>query len=381
MKKPVIYLDHAAATPVDVRVLAAMQPFYTEQFYNPSAGYLAAREVSKKLAEARAQVAQWLGARPSEIIFTAGGTEANNLAIHGIMRQFPDANVVVSAIEHESVLVPAHEYNCSEAGVLADGTIDLTKLEKTVTDQTVLVSIMYANNEIGTIEPVSDIARLLRAIREERRKSGNSLPLYFHTDACQAANYLDLQTARLGVDLMTLNGGKIYGPKQSGVLFVGSQLRLQPLVLGGGQERAIRSGTENVVQNIGLATALDLVQQNRQAESKRLQALQQQFITLLRQKIPASSINGSRKKRLPNNVHVTIPGIDNERVLMQLDEAGIMAAAGSACSASDEEPSHVLRAVGLSDEQAQASIRFTLGQPTTLDEIERTVQALQRFVA
>jgi len=379
--KSSIYLDYAAATPLDPAVRMAMQPFYDDLFYNPSATYLAARDVSSKLAAARAQIAHWLGARPSEIIFTAGGTEANNLAIQGIMRQFSGANVVVSSIEHESVLRPAKNYDCTEASVLADGTIDLVKLQSAINDQTVLVSIMYANNEIGTIQPVGEVARLLKVVREQRRRSGNKLPLYLHTDACQAANYLDLQTARLGVDLMTLNGGKIYGPKQSGVLFVAGHVTLQPLILGGGQERAIRSGTENVAQSVGLATALDMVQQSRHEELKRLQQLQHQFMILLTEKIPASVINGSRKKRLPNNVHVTIAGTDNERLLMQLDEVGIMAAAGSACSASDEEPSHVLKALRLSDEQAQASLRFTLGQQTTLQDIERTVEVLQRFTA
>jgi len=379
-----IYLDYAAATPLDTQVLAAMQPLQTEQFYNPSAAYLAARDVSKTLAEARAKVAHWLGARPSEVIFTAGGTEANNLAIHGIMRQFSRGHMVVSGIEHESVLVPAHQYDCTEVGVTSEGVVDLAQLEAAITDNTMLVSIMYANNEIGTIQSLKDIRQVIdrklkeRETRNKKQKTG-SLPLYLHTDACQAANYLDLQVARLGVDLMTLNGGKIYGPKQSGVLFVGSQVKLQPLILGGGQERNLRSGTENVAQSVGLAIALDLAQQLRHEESRRLQELQKRFIELLEQKIPNCIINGSRKKRLPNNVHVTIPGSDNERLLMQLDEVGVMAAAGSACSASNEEPSHVLRVLGLSDTEAQASLRFTMGRQTTVADIERTVEALQRF--
>ena len=376
-----IYVDYAAATPVDPQVLAAMQPYYEQEFYNPSATYLAAKTVASKLAEARATVAHWLGARPSEIIFTAGGTEANNLAIDGIMGQFADGHLVISSIEHESVLGPAQQYDYHAVAVQPDGTIDLAALQAAITDKTVLVSVMYANNEIGTIQPLADIARLLQNIREVRRKQNNDRPLYFHTDACQAANYLDLHVARLGADLMTLNGGKIYGPKQSGVLYVSAHVQLQPQILGGGQERNLRSGTENVAQSVGLATALGLAQSQRQAEAKRLQQLQQLCIQQLEQIVPSVVINGSRKKRLPNNVHLTIPGVDNERLLMQLDEVGIMAAAGSACSASDEEPSHVLRAIGLDDAAAQASLRVTFGRQTSQRNIEQVVTAIRRFVS
>jgi len=376
-----IYLDYAAATPVDERVLQAMVPFWQEQFYNPSAGYLAARRVAQALDAARARVAHWLGARPSEIIFTAGGTEANNLAIQGTARQFPGTNVVVSAIEHDSVLAPARQYECREAGVLPDGTVDIERLNKLIDEQTVLVSIMYANNEVGTIEPIAEITKLVKQIRDERRRTGNNLPLYVHTDAAQAANYLDLHASRLGVDMLTLNGGKIYGPKQSGVLFVKGGVLLQPLLFGGGQERNVRSGTENVAQSVGLAAALDIAQAMRRAETDRLQVLQTEFFEKITEALPAVVINGSRKKRLPNNVHLTIPGQDNERLLMQLDEAGILAAAGSACSASDEEPSHVLKAMGVSDADAQASLRFTLGRATTAADIDRVVATLRRLAA
>jgi cysteine desulfurase len=374
-----IYLDHAAATPVDERVLEAMLPYYREQFYNPSATYLPARAVAAKLNEARASVAHWLGARPSEIIFTAGGTEANNLAIQGVMNQYPDGNVVVSSIEHDSVLLPAHEYDCREVGVTADGTIDLQALEAAIDDRTVLVSIIYASNEIGTIQPLRDVAAILERKRAERQ-IGKDYPLYFHTDACQATNYLDLQVARLGVDLLTINGGKIYGPKQSGALYVSSQVVLNPIIRGGGQERNLRSGTENVAQSVGLAKALDLTQQARHDETKRLQALQESFFKALEQQIPDCIINGSRKKRLPNNIHVTFPGVDNERLLIQLEEQGILAAAGSACSASSDEPSHVLKAIGLSDETAQSSIRFTMGQTTTETQLTEVIASLQQLI-
>lgn len=376
MKQP-IYLDFAAATPLDEQVMAAMQPYYTAAFYNPSATYLAAKAVAKDVAAARAMVAGHLGVRPAEVIFTAGGTEANNLAIHGVMAQYPEANVVVSAVEHESVIAPAAQYSGKLAAVTADGTVDVAALEAAIDEKTVLVSIMYANNEVGTIQPLKDVAVLIGRKRAERGSGG--LPLYLHTDACQAANYLDLHVSRLGVDLMTINGGKIYGPKQSGALYVGAHVQLRPLVLGGGQERGLRSGTENVAQIVGLAKALDITQAMRHDETKRLQDLQRKFFDKITEVNPQIIINGSRKKRLPNNLHITIPGCDNERLLMQLDEAGIMAAAGSACSASDEEPSHVLRAMGVGDADAQASLRFTTGRGTTESQLDEVHAALSRF--
>ncbi len=373
-----IYLDYAAATPLDERVLAAMQPYFSDSFYNPSASYLAAKSVAKDLAAARARVAGQLGAKPAEIIFTAGGTEANNLAIQGVMQQFPDATVVVSGVEHESIIAPAAQHSCRVVAVDNAGAIDLPSLEAAIDETTVLVSIMYANNEVGTIQPLKDVAALVARKRAER--SVDSLPLYLHTDACQATNYLDLHVSRLGVDLMTVNGGKIYGPKQSGALYVGTQVQLWPLILGGGQERGLRSGTENVAQVIGLVEALDITCNMRRDETQRLQELQAYYFAKMSELIPSVIINGSRKKRLPNNLHISIPGVDNERLLMQLDEAGILAAAGSACSASDNDPSHVLRAMGVSDGDARSSLRFTMGRATTQADLDTLLDALGRFV-
>lgn len=377
--KDFAYFDYAAATPMDERVLMAMRPYFSERFFNPSATYLLATDVRKDLEEARARVAHWLGARPPEIIFTSGGTEANNLAIHGIMEQFPEGNIVVSAIEHESVLAPAHQYNCREAAVGEDGIVIIPQLVKQIDDGTVLVSIMYANNEVGAIQPIRQIAQELAKIWAVRKQNGNTMPLYLHTDAAQTSPYLDLHAARLGVDLMTINGGKMYGPKGSGVLFVSRAVRLGPQVYGGGQERGLRSGTENVPGAIGLSLALDLVQARRHEETERLQHLQTLFFSLLEEKVPQAIVNGSRKHRLPNNVHLTIPGADNERLLVELEEQGILAAAGSACSASNEEPSHVLRAMGVSDKDAQASLRFTLGRFTTEAHIQAVTEQLSRL--
>jgi cysteine desulfurase len=371
-----VYLDHAAATPLDPAVTSAMAPFWSEQFYNPSATYAPALAVHKAVAAARARVAGILGARPSEIIFTAGGSEANNLAIHGVMRAWPDGNVVVSRIEHDSVLAPARRYDCREAAVGPDGRLQLDDLLSKIDDQTVLVSVMYANNEVGTLQPIRDLAKALNEVRRARQAAGNMRPLLLHTDACQASNYLDLHVARLGVDLMTLNGGKIYGPKQSGALYVKAGVSLMPLIDGGGQEQGLRSGTENVPAIIGFAEALNAAQAIRYDEARRLQTLQQSALKQISELLPRAVVNGSIKQRLPNNLHLTIPGADNERLLLQLEARGILAAAGSACSASDEEPSHVLRAMGLSDEDTRASLRLTMGRATTVEQLEQAIRAL-----
>lgn len=371
-----VYLDHAAATPVDPRVISAMQPYYIEKFYNPSATYLAANEVRKDLNRARSGIANVLGAKSSEIIFTAGGTEANNLAIHGVMRQYPSAKVLISAIEHESVLEPAKQYNHEIIPVNELGEIDPASVSRQIDDSTVLVSVMYVNNEIGTIQPIRMLAKQIEEIRSDRRNRGVELPIYLHTDACQAANYLDMHVARLGADIMTINGGKIYGPKQSGALFISSRALLVPLIQGGGQERNLRSGTENVAQAVGLARALENVSEMRHEEVKRMQSLQKTFFEKLNQTIPQATVNGSRTRRLPNNVHITIPGEDNERLIFGLDNRGVMGAAGSACNASSDEPSHVLRALGKSESEAQSSLRFTMGASTSEDDVLYTVQTL-----
>lgn len=374
-----IYLDHAAATPISPAVRQAMEPFLEQHFYNPSATYLAAQQVRAQLEQARIQIAHCLGAKPGTITFTAGGTEANNLAIHGVMRQYPEANLVVSGIEHESVLRPAAAYDCRIAPVTPKGLVDIHALQQLIDDETVLVSVMYANNEIGTVEPLKRIAALLTQIRDTRRKKGINVPLYLHTDACQAGNYLDLHVARLGVDMLTLNAGKLYGPKQCGALYTASQIDLQPLIDGGGQERGLRSGTENVANIVGLATALVEAQTMRPAESVRLQQLQQRFIELLQQQVPSAQIHGSLEHRLPNNLSVSFPGQDNERLMMQLDEAGVQVATGSACTASSEEPSHVLAALGLDVPIIRSSLRFSLGRSTTETDVQQTVDLLAKF--
>ncbi len=377
MIKKTIYLDNAAATPMDNRVRLVMEPYFSEKFYNPSAQYLNAKAVSKDIEKARGDIAHWLGCKPNEIIFTAGGTEANNLAIKGIMEQFPEANLVVSAIEHESVLKPAEIYNHKLAPVDKDGRVNISKLEALIDDKTVLISIMYANNEIGTVQSILDVSKLISKIRKSRK---NDIPLYFHTDACQVPSYLDLHVTRLGVDLMTLNSGKIYGPKQFGALYVNRHVKLSAQILGGGQEGGMRSGTENPANIVGFAKALDIAQTSRIDETKMLNELKDFFIDEINKALPDAYINGSTRNRLPNNVHITIPGKDNELLLMELDELGILCASGSACSASNEEVSTTLTAIGLSEKDAQASLRFSMGRSTTKEDIEYVVKSLQKVV-
>ncbi len=376
-----IYLDYAAATPVDTEVLKAMEPYLADRFYNPSATYLAARQVRHDLNQARAKIAAWLGTRPFNIYFTAGATEANNLAIQGSMRQYPGGEMLVSSVEHESVLEPARLFKNQLIPVDDQGRIILNKLSNLISDKTVLISVMTVNNELGTIQPLKEVAALVREVRAERQAAKNARPLYLHTDAAQAGNLFDLHTHRLGVDLMSINGGKIYGPKQVGALFVSPDIELKPLVVGGGQEGNLRSGTENVAGAIGLGKALDMAQKIHAAEFKRLTELRKRFADGLTAEMPGAIINGSVKNQSPHLLSVSFPGFDNERLMMELDERGIQCAVGSACSASREEASHVLSAIGLDEPAARSTLRFSLGRQTTESDITTTLEILGRLIS
>lgn len=371
-----IYLDYAAATPCDPRVQLAMQPYLEEDFYNPSSPYMAGRRVRQDINEARSRVAYWLGARPTEVVFTAGATEATNIAIHGVMNAFPDANVVVLATEHDSVLAAAGRHDHKLAPVLPNGSIDLDKFTKLINDKTVLVSVSYANNEVGTIQPVNQVSQVLQKVRAERQKSGNDLPIYFHTDASQAAGYLDLHASRLGFDLVTLNGAKIYGPKQSGLLYVKAGTRINSPINGGGQEGGVRSGTENVPGIIGFAAALDIAQTDRKEAVAKYTALRDELERRIVEALPDTVVNGNLKKRLPNNLHLSWSGVDGERLVMLLDEQGVMAATGSACAANKQTASHVLKACGFSDDLLSGSLRLTVGEPTTTQEVTKAAEII-----
>ena len=374
------YFDYAAATPLDDRVRIAMEPYFSEQFFNPSGISLRSRDVLRTIQQARHDIATTIGATDGEIVFTAGGTEANNLAIHGVMRLYPHARMVISAVEHDSVALPARHYTHQLLPVNEKGRVLVDQLDTYIDDQTVLLSCIYASNEIGTIQPLRQIMERVAEIRRERVKKNNSLPLLVHIDACQAASHLDMHVSRLGVDLMTVNGGKIYGPKQSGFLYVRSGVRLVPLIEGGGQENGLRSGTQNVAAIVGLATAFTLSRATATGEKDRLSKVRNSFEESLQSAFPEVLIHGDKKHRLPHFSSVAFPGVDNERLLMMLDERNVIAAAGSACHAAKGTPSTVLRAMGVGDDIAASTIRWTFGRGTTADDTDRALAVLKHIM-
>lgn len=359
-----IYLDYAAATPIDQRVLDAEEPYFRERFFNPSASYQVAREVRRDYEEARHVLAQNLGARPAEIVITAGATESTNLAIGGV-----SGHIVTTNIEHPAVLALASARNATILPVNEKGLVNPASVENAITDETEIVSVGYANSEIGTVQPIKEIAILIERIRADRASREVATPLLFHTDASQAAGYLDLNVARLNVDLMTLNAGKCYGPKQVGLLYVKAGVRLKPLILGGGQEMGLRSGTENVTGAIGFARALEIAERKRKGESERLEKLRNDLEKFIKQEFPEVIINSGAKQRLPNILNFSVPGLDGERAVFALDERGVLVATGSACAANKGTRSHVLMAIGLAPQIADASLRISLGRPTTDAEI------------
>lgn len=369
-----IYLDYAATTPLDPRVDMAMQPFGRDIFGNPSSQHSAGRAARAALDTARDTVADLLGARAEEIIFTCGGTEADNFAIKGTARAMRARgnHIVTTAIEHHAVLVSCQAletegFRVSYVAPDHDGRIDPQAIAEAITPETVLVSVMYANNEVGTIQPVVEIGSVCR----ERH-------IPFHVDAVQAAAELDLHVGRLNVDLLSMASHKVYGPKGVGALYVRAGTRLQPVMHGGGQEYERRAGTENVAGIVGFATALSLVQNDE--EHARIGTLRDRLMAGLLA-IPDSEVHGSRDHRLANNVNIGFAGVAGETLLVALDLEGIAISTGAACSAGAIEPSHVLRAMGYSLRQAQEAVRFTLGRFTTEQDIEHTIATVADVVA
>ncbi len=356
MKSSIIYLDHAAATPLDERVLAAMQPYFSEMFYNPSAPYAPAVEVKRAYNEAKHRLAVCLGGQASELVMTAGATESINLMINSV-----SGHVISSAIEHDAVLKAIGD-NATLVAPSQKGSIVPSDIQAAIRPDTQLVTIAIANHELGTIQPLRDIAEVIRAERRRRLEAGEPTPIYLHTDASQGAGQIDINVARLGVDALTLNAGKIYGPKQVGLLWCNRMIRLQPLVRGGGQERGLRSGTENVAGTIGFAVALELAQQHRNSENKRLRQLRDQLQNQLTEAFPWAIVSGDQKRRLASHLHISFPGIDAERLVFMLEQKGVLVATGSACAANSGTRSHVLEAIGLAPEAADGSLRLTLGR-------------------
>jgi len=377
MSKKSIYLDNAAATPMDDSVQRSMQPYFSDMFYNPSASYLEAKQVAHHMNEARHNIAMMLGVRPAEIVFTAGGSEANNLAISGVMQSFPDKHIVVSAVEHDSVLKPAQRYDYSIAPVQIDGRIQLEELRKLITDNTVLVSVMYANNELGTVMPLRSVAKIIEEVKKDRIKRNIGLPIYFHTDACQAPLYLDVHANRLGADLVTLNGSKMYGPKGVGVLYVKHNLEITPIMYGGGQQKSLRSGTLNVPGIIGLAQAVKL---SFPYNSSAIKSIRDQLQKTIQVELSAEVIvNVAEAERLPNHLSLTFKNKKNVDLVGEFNKKGIAVSAGSACSSSSLSDSHVLNAIGITPEFIHATIRITLGRPTTKSDCERLLTAIKEI--
>lgn len=362
MRTP-IYLDYAAATPLDERVFAAMQPYMTEYFHNPSAAYEAGRKVRQALDDARHRLAIEIGGKRDEVILTAGATESINLAFRGVLDSHD--HVVIGATEHAAVRAIAGQYDMAEALSDPRGIIRPEAVKQAVTDRTVLVSVTAADSELGTIQPLSKIAEALEEVRHDRRLRGVTTPLYFHSDASQAAGVIDLHVARLGVDLLTLNAAKCYGPKQVGLLWAASHVQLTPLIHGGGQERGLRSGTENVAGAVGFAVALHSAQKHRHSEAERLRQLRDRLQAQLEELVPDLIVNGSLKKRLPGHLNISVEGLDAERVVFHLDNKNVMVATGAACAANKGTRSPVLVATGMSAAQADGSLRFSVGKQTT----------------
>lgn len=371
------YLDYAAATPLDPEVLEAMGPYLTGRFYNPSAPYELARGVRDDVERARATVARLIGARPDNLVFTAGATEANNLAFAAV-----EGHVVVDAIEHESVLACAGTHARRTVRVGRDGLVDPSAVARAIRPDTELVSIELANGEIGCVQPVREISRAVAEERARRLEAGERTPIYLHTDASQAAGCLSVNVSSLGVDLLTLSAAKIYGPKQVGALWAADDVRLRPLVYGGGQEGGVRSGTENVAGVVGLARAMELACERRPREARRLAALRERLRAGLLARLPWTVVSGPRnaKRRLPGLLHVAFAGIEARRLVIALEREGVSVGTGSACAASRMRVSHVLEAIGMPRPLAEGSLRLTLGLPTTEDEVDRAVLAIERAV-
>jgi cysteine desulfurase len=366
MDMKLIYLDHAAATPMDSRVIAAMQPYFSDDFCNPSSPYMPAVKVRRAYDDAKHTLANLIGAKSGAVVITAGATESINLAFSNI-----SGHVIVPNIEHYAVLACAEARDHTIIEADKRGFISSDVVKRAIRPDTQLVSIALANNELGTIQPIRDIAEVIKNERENRLASGNTMPIYLHCDASQGVGQLDVNVARLGVDMLTLNAAKIYGPKQVGLLWVANYVQLTPQIIGGGQERGLRSGTENVAGTIGFAKALELVSEHRKYESERLVALRDGLQRTLISAFPNAVVTGYEKHRLAGHLHISFPGIDGERLIFILENKGILVATGSACAANKGTRSHVLTAIGLSPEIADGSIRITLGHLSTTDDIKR----------
>ena len=373
-----IYLDHAATTPIDPRVVKDMQPYWNQKFGNPSSLYSLGKQAKQALEEARKKIAVYLNCRPEEIIFEGSGTESVNHALIGtaLANRAHGNHLITSAIEHHAVLhacefLESIGFEVTYLPIAKNGLIKLDLLKGSIRPETILVSIMYANNEIGSIQPLPEIRKI---INQENKN------ILLHTDACQAAGYLNLDVKDLGVDLLTLNGSKIYGPKGTGLLYVKAGVGINSIIHGGEQEKGQRAGTENVPGLVGLAAALELVSKNKEDEVKRLTLLRDKLIEGLL-KIPKVSLNGGLENRLPNNVNITIAGVAGEKMVLELDKLGISCSTGSACTSGSTQASHVIVALGGDYQNVAGSLRFTLGHSNSQKDVDYLLKVLPQVIA
>ena len=377
-----IYMDHGATTPMRSEVLEAMMPYFTESFGNPSSIYTLAQETRNAVEDSRRFVANSIGSRASEICFTSGGTEADNAAIKGVAMSMKNLgnHIITTSIEHHAVLHTCHQmeqfgFDVTYIPVDDKGFVSAKDVLDAITDKTILISVMLANNEIGTIQPIKEIAK---KIREYSDKSGKTI--VFHTDAVQAVGHLPVDVKDLGVDMLSISGHKFYGPRGVGALYIKRCTPFEPLIIGGGQERQRRSGTENVPGIVGLSKALELSVKEMELESSRQIKIRNHIFEYLKKNMDDILINGDQINRLPNNVNVSFPGIEGESILLALDLGGVSASSGSACSAASIEPSHVLLAIGRSAEQARGTIRITIGRTTTDEDVQYMLNLLPNIV-
>ena len=373
-----IYLDHAAATPVSHKALQAMQPYFDTEFFNPSSPYLPAKKVAADYAAAKDTIAHAIGAKGSDLVITAGATEANNLAFTAVSPDGPhhQSRILYLSTEHDSVRHVADSLGGTAIKVLPSGVIDLTDLRDKITDDTELISISLVNNELGTIQPLAEVSALIRDVKQDRMQRGIKRQLLLHSDASQALNLLDVNVARLGIDLLTLNSAKLYGPKGVGALYVSHDAHLQPLVSGGGQERGLRSGTENVPGVIGFAAALTEAKYHLKSNRTKYRELKAILLSELQ---GYELIN--KKHALDNFIVVCYNGIDAERLIFLLEEQGVYVATGAACAASKGQKSHVLAAIGLTETQIAGSLRLSLGNLNTPEQMHTAASLINAAVA
>jgi len=372
-----VYMDHIAGKPVDPRAIEAMLPFIREFYGNPSSIHSFGHEPRKALEEARAKIVKLINAERAEsIIFTSGATESNNMTVKGVAYRNMDKgkHVIASSIEHMSVINPCKYlktkgFDVTFLPVDKYGLVDLDSLERELKEETVLVSIQYANGEIGTVQPVREISQIVH------RKNA-----YLHVDATAANGQVPIDVQKDGIDLLTLSSNDMYGPKGVGALYIRSGVRIEPIIHGGGQERGLRSGTENVPSIVGFGKAAEIAVNEMQSESERLIRLRDKLIKGLLESIPYAFLNGHPTNRLPDNAAVRFNFIEGESILLSLDMMGVAASSGSACTAKTLEPSHVLLATGLKHEEAHGSVLFTLGRQNTEDEVDYVVQVMPDIV-